>query len=100
MVIDKICKITYKGVKSKSENFFSISHGVFELWRKTLEGPESSPLPGMDRVNAVIGCYRNVLSFSFVMGICNFVRLDMCVLVIFEYFLEVLGHWRFFKSYF
>ena len=38
MVIDKICKMTVKGVKSKSESFFSISHGVLELWRKTLRG--------------------------------------------------------------
>ena len=30
MVIDKICKMTAKGVKSKSESFFSISHGVLE----------------------------------------------------------------------
>ena len=38
MVIDKICKMTVKGVKSKSESFFSISHGILELWRKNLRG--------------------------------------------------------------
>ena len=38
MAIDKICKMTVKGVKSKSESFFSISHGVLELWRKKLRG--------------------------------------------------------------
>ena len=38
MVIDKICKMTVEGVKSKSESFFSISHGVLELWRKNLRG--------------------------------------------------------------
>ena len=38
MVIEKICKMTVKGVKSKSESFFSISHGVLELWRKNLGG--------------------------------------------------------------
>ena len=36
MVIDKICKMTVKGVKSRSESSFSISYGVLELLRKTL----------------------------------------------------------------
>ena len=44
MVIDKICKMTIKSVKSKSENLFLISHGVLELWRKNLRG-DSAPLP-------------------------------------------------------
>ena len=44
MVIDKICKMTVKGVKSKSESFFSISRGVLELWRKNLRGADSAPL--------------------------------------------------------
>ena len=38
MVIDKICKMTVKGVKPKSESFFSISHGVLEYGGKTLGG--------------------------------------------------------------
>ena len=50
MVIDKICKMTVKGVKSKSESFFSLARGVLELWRKTLGG-DSAP-PGLDRVKA------------------------------------------------
>ena len=36
MVIDKICKMSVKGVKLKSESFFLISPGVLELRRKTL----------------------------------------------------------------
>ena len=40
MVIDKIRNISVKGVKLKSESYFSISPGVLELW---------SP-PGPDRV--------------------------------------------------
>ena len=36
--------------------------------------------------NTVICCYRNLLSISYIVDICNFVRLDMGVLVIFEYF--------------
>ena len=48
MIIDKICKMTAKGVKLKSESFFSIYHGVLELRRKNLR---FCPLPGMDRVN-------------------------------------------------
>ena len=46
MVIDKIRKITVKGVTLKSKSFFLISLGVLELWRKTLGGPiPSPPLP-------------------------------------------------------
>ena len=45
MVIDKICKMTVKGVKSKSESFFSISDGVLELWRKNLRGADSASPP-------------------------------------------------------
>ena len=51
MVIEKIRKMTVKGVKSKSESFFLISPGVLELWRKNLRGGGGlPPLPGMDRV--------------------------------------------------
>ena len=51
MVVDKICKMTVKGVKSKSESFFSISYGVLELWRKNLRGRIPPPPPGLGRVN-------------------------------------------------
>ena len=34
----------------------------------------------------LICCCRNLLSISYVIDICNFVRLDTGVLVIFEYF--------------
>ena len=54
MVIDKISKMSVKGVKLKSESFFSISPGVFELWRKNLRGGGGSPPPGPDRVKARI----------------------------------------------
>ena len=40
MVIEKICKMTVKGVKSKSESLLLISHGVLELWRKNLKGAD------------------------------------------------------------
>ena len=53
MVIDKIRKMSIKGVKLKSESFFSISPGVLELWRKTLGGGESAPPPGPDRVKPI-----------------------------------------------
>ena len=53
MVIDKICKMTVKGAKSKSESFFSIARGVLELWRKILRGADSAP-PGLDRVKGLI----------------------------------------------
>ena len=45
MVIDKIRKMSIKGVKLKSESFFSISPGVLELWRKTLGGRIPPPPP-------------------------------------------------------
>ena len=48
MVIDKIRKMSFKGVMLKSESYFSISPGVLELWRKNLRGAESAP--GPDRV--------------------------------------------------
>ena len=41
--------MSIKGVKLKSESFFSLSPGVLELWRKTLGGVDSAP-PGPDRV--------------------------------------------------
>ena len=36
--------------------------------------------------NIVIRCWRNLFSLSFVMDICNFVRLDMGILVSFDHF--------------
>ena len=51
MVIDKIRKMTVKGVQLKPESFFLISPGVLELWRENLRGMESAP--GMDRVNSI-----------------------------------------------
>ena len=45
MVIDKIRKMSIKGVKVKSESFFSISPGVLELWKKNLRGADSAPPP-------------------------------------------------------
>ena len=50
MVIDIICKMTVKGVKLKSESFFSISYNVLELWRKYPKGGGFRS-PGLDRVN-------------------------------------------------
>ena len=49
MVIAKIRKMSIKGVKLKSESFFSISPGVLELWTKNLRGGGFPP--GPDRVN-------------------------------------------------
>ena len=51
MVIAKIRKMSIKGVKLKSESFFSISPGVLELWRKNLRGRISPP--GPDRVKLI-----------------------------------------------
>ena len=52
MVIDKIRKTSDKGVKLKSESYFSISPGVLELWRKNLWGADSDP--GTDRVKQFV----------------------------------------------
>ena len=55
MVIAKIRKMSIKGVKLKSESFFSISPGVLELWRKNLRGGgRIPPPPGPDRVKKLI----------------------------------------------
>ena len=43
MVFDKTRKMSVKGVKLKSESYFSISPGVLELWRKTLGGGGGFP---------------------------------------------------------
>ena len=50
MVTDKIRKMSDKGVKLKSESYFSISPGVLELWRKNFRGGAIRPPPGPDRV--------------------------------------------------
>ena len=50
MVIDKIRKMSIKGVKLKSESFSSVSPGVLELWKKNLRGRFRPPPPGPDRV--------------------------------------------------
>ena len=44
MVIDKIRKMSVKGVKLKSESFFSIFPGVLELWKKNLRGRFRPPV--------------------------------------------------------
>ena len=48
--------MSIKGVKLKSESFFSISPGVLELWRKNLRGADSAsppPLIGMKPIDAI-----------------------------------------------
>ena len=49
MVIDKICKMTVKGVKLKSESFLFNISWRFGVMEENLRGAESAP-PGMDRV--------------------------------------------------
>ena len=62
-------KMSIKGVKLKSESFFSISPGVLELWRKNLRGADSAPPPVQIGLSAqmtkslaksVINLYSNV----------------------------------------
>ena len=43
MVIDKIRNMSVKGVKLKSESYFSMSPGVLEFRRKNLWGADSAP---------------------------------------------------------
>ena len=45
MVIDKIRKMTVKGVKLKSESFLLMFPGVLELWRKNFSWADSAPPP-------------------------------------------------------
>ena len=68
MVIDKICKVTIKGVKSKSESFFSISHGVLELWRKKLRG--QIPPPAWIGLRSNSGkCWDDLRVFAYIESI-------------------------------
>ena len=55
MVIDKIRKMSIKGVKLKSESYFSISPGVLELWRKNLGGGAESAPPVQIGLMALTG---------------------------------------------
>ena len=48
MVIDKICKMTVKDVKSKSESFFLNISWHFGVMKENLREVDSAP--GMDRV--------------------------------------------------
>ena len=64
MVIDKICKMTVKGVKSKSKSFFPISHGVLEYGGKTLGGGGGFRPPpawiGLSNYDTIISIYADV----------------------------------------
>ena len=62
MVIETIRTMSVKGVKLKSESFFSISPGVLELWRKNRRGG-FRPLPDPDGVKG--------LGFSFQVTLNN-----------------------------
>ena len=73
MVIDKICKMIVKGVKSNSKSFFSISLGVLELWRKTLKGADSAP-PPPPRPSRVNTNQTHLASHCF-LGLCHYVNL-------------------------
>ena len=64
VVIDKICKMTVKGVKLKSESFFLISPGVLELRRKNLRGDGFRPRPRIDRVKLPLREAGTVLSLD------------------------------------
>ena len=55
MVIDKIRKMSVKGVKVKSESFFSISPGVLELWGKNLRGADSASPPPVQMGLSALG---------------------------------------------
>ena len=50
MVIDKICKMSLKGVKLKSEIFFQYLLAFWSYGGKTLGGQIPSPSLGPDRV--------------------------------------------------
>ena len=53
MVIEKICKMSVKGVKLKSESFFLVSPAVFGVMQENLRGGADSA-PSMDRVKGKI----------------------------------------------
>ena len=57
--------MSIKGVKLKSESFFSISPGVLELWRKSLGGGGGfRPPTGPDRVKVQMKCFFFIAEFG------------------------------------
>ena len=61
MAIDKICKMTIKGVKLKSESFFLISYGLLELWLKNPKGGGGGfHPPSLDRVKVNLFTFLRV----------------------------------------
>ena len=81
MVIGELCKMTVKGVKLKSESFFSISYGVLELWRKNPKGGEGGfRASGPDKVKEYLVC--NLRS-----NCCQ-----MTMLLTFEIFMRARNH--------
>ena len=61
MVIDEIRKMSVKGVKLKSESYFSISPGVLELWGKNLKGGSPPIQIGLRMNRAITRLSFNVL---------------------------------------
>ena len=43
-LLNKIRKMSVKGVKLKSESYFLLSPSVLEVWRKNLRGADSPPV--------------------------------------------------------
>ena len=80
MVIDKIRKMTVKGLKLKSESFFLVSPGVLELWRKNLKGGGFRP-PGMDRVNCVFLSFAETACIMLFQRFSCFVKLKILSLL-------------------
>ena len=64
MAIDNIRNMSVKGVKLKSESFFSISPGVLELWRKNLKGRGADSAPpvqiGLSLINVFPKSAKNL----------------------------------------
>ena len=54
--------MSVKGVKLKSESFFSVSPGVLELWTKNFRG--RIPPAGPDRVNQQIKTFEMELNYK------------------------------------
>ena len=54
MVIDKIRKMSVKGVKLKSESYFLLSPGVLSYGGKTLGGTDSAPPPAPVQIGLIL----------------------------------------------
>ena len=104
MVIDKIRKMSIKGVKLKSESFFSISPGVLELWRKNVIPPVQIGLSHLS-LQPLFPCIRRQQCFTTVTirSFDHFEHLELllslyCIVLSVYYSLRIANYMKIFNQ--